>query len=113
MAAAVEARVGIARECEVGAGELYRAAPLLWREGLSSPNREVRVHVLSLFTVLAPAWTAASSGLLADDLDALAKGAPLPALRIDEAMRDILARCLSRAHLHHLSLGPQAHSRDW
>lgn len=74
-AAAVDARVGIASGSDVCAGELFRAAPRLWQEGLSIPNREVRVHVLSLFIALAPAWTAASSGLLVDDLNALAKGA--------------------------------------
>lgn len=93
-AAAVEARVGMVSGSEVGAGELFRAAPLLWQDGLSSPNREVRVHVLSLFTALAPAWTASSSGLLVDDLNALAKSAPLPALHIDVVEHCTLARCL-------------------
>ena len=56
------------------AKELLRLTPLLWSEGLTSPNREVRVHLLSLFTALAPEWAAPSSGLREEELDALAKG---------------------------------------
>jgi len=60
------------------AAELLRSAPLLWSEGLSSPNREVRVHLLALFTALAPEWVASSSGLREDELDRLTRGVCKP-----------------------------------
>eukprot|EP00967_Tisochrysis_lutea_P027851 scaffold32365_cov33-Tisochrysis_lutea.AAC.1 len=57
-----------------GSAELLRAAPRLWRDGLSCPNREVRVLVLSLLTELSPLWVSGSSGLSEDELQTLAEG---------------------------------------